>query len=343
MIFGVENHVLVIALVMGALVATTTKQMIPRKHIPLVEIYLKKGSLVWFVDANNRWWPYTVKNTRLGYFACYTDKIKGVFHINPRHVWYIGDTPCYTISVKDMNNYNPVDIGTVNKFLDANGIFKLRQKDIKHLEKLRTLRLKFGKKESNKMMEGISQKNETLMDEKIQEGLELNEKRIAEFNQAKQTNYNLDDVTNAAWLIDHILKNDLINQKEADILLFKLGNGMLDLASLKDELKEIAHVSVSETMDINIDRIVDDFGTQNPLEVTGVIDDVRDTRKGLKTLTPTPVKSFIPGGVILAIGIVIMFFVILISNGTISADLITGGGGFSLPGFGFLKTLLHIF
>ena len=58
-------------------------------------------------------------------------------------------------------------------------------------------------------------------------------------------------------------------------------------------------------------------------------------------MTPVPVKQFVPGGVILAVGLVIIIGIVVIAQNPDIFNAIGGGGGFKLPGF-FLKSLLHL-
>ena len=342
MFLGIEDHIWIIGIVVGALVATSANQMRPKNHIPLLEIYMKKGgAIVWFVDANDQWWPYTLKNTRHGYFAMYTSKVKGVYHINTKHRFYFGGSslPNYVISVRDMNNYNPIDIGLVNDFLAKNSISKLERKHITQAKKLRMLLSRFNmKKDKEKSadpiaiseLEQISRAEKDVMDEEVDAGLKAAQDRVDAVNNEQNSDYKLDDRNAMLFLVDYMLKKDLIDEMMAQEFIFKIENGIVNLDGLKDKLRNIPVVELSHSMEVGIQNIVEEFGSQNPLEIVGIIDDARTNIKELKKMTPVPVKQFIPGGVILSVGIVAMLFMVLLSNGTIGGDLLGGLPG--LPG-----------
>ena len=333
MILGIAEPTFIVILLVGAMVSATLNSMRPKKSIPLLEIYLKKGgAIVWFVDANDMWWPYTLKKTRLGYFPMYTDRVKGIFHLNAKKKFYIGgaNIPNFVFSINDMNNYNPVDMGIVNKFLDKNKIYKLERKHIRQAEKLRNFIGRYkNKPEAMQALESLSVAEVDEMKDGVNAAEKSTDEFIENYNDVNKTEYTFDERQRMLFLVDYMLKRDLIDDKIAETFIFKIENGMIDLNGLREALVDIPQLELSENMDVGIQRIVEEFGSENPLELTGVIDDARSNRKELKKMTPIPVKQFIPGGVILAAGIVVIMVLVLVSQGSISADMF---GGLKLPG-----------
>ena len=330
----VDSFLMGIALLAGMFGSAGTKMAIKRMHIPWAEIYLKKGPIIWIYFNDRTKQPFSPK-IRNGYFVLYKNRIKGIFKINPKYVYFMGKTPCYDYSERDMNPIDSVIVDELNRFADKNNLTKIKRRDVKHSNRLRDLILRHGSKaKALEVFDSELEKSYEHANKVIKETAQEINTEIAEKEKEKDQEIKLTPSQYSIKLIDHLRNKALITEEEANTFVYKIENNLLEFSTLIEELRESNIISINEPMDVSVERFLEDFGSQEPLQLSGHVDDLRMDRKGLKTMTATPVKSFLPGGVILAIGLCIIIAIVVIPGQweNITSGFAKGGAGNPLAG-----------
>jgi hypothetical protein len=93
----------------------------------------------------------------------------------------------------------------------------------------------------------------------------------------------------------------MLTPEEKGIIDSKLQNQTMDNVGLINYLKDRETIQVSTPLEQDCSKFLDDFGSYNPDQLASFVDRLRRDDKGLKSLTSTPVKNWIPAGIILAL------------------------------------------
>lgn len=304
------------------------KSVIRRYSVPWFEIYLKKGVLVW-MDVGSEIIPMVVK-PKNGYFVVYTDKVKGFFHIVDSRIKLMGGrVPTYYFTPHDMNNIDPQLVDEFERWADAQDLDEIKRKDLIHSDLLRGLRKKKSFKEAHQELADRTNKEVVAMENVITEGEEAVQQLMKTNDSAKGVEHNYPDQWKADALVKYLRAKGVFDDPIHNNLIYKIYNGVLNYGQMLEELRAMSVISITEPASLRVTRYLREFGSQDPFAIINSIFSLKTNKKGLKGLTPVPVKSWIPGGTILAIGLVVIFVVVLISNGTISMDML---GNVNLPG-----------
>lgn len=279
------------------------------------------------------------------YFVIYTKKLKGIFELKGAPN-FIGKTPIYQYDMRNTLPFDPILVNELNHYLTRNQLTKLKQKDKKHGSLLRTFMNKSKREtkdeqliEGQKELGAITKLNGKEMDEYIGEAINIMQGQVEQISKEAQQQIVLTPTQKSKFILKHLREQGVLDEVEHGTFIYKVENDMLNFEQLVDELKTMNIVQIAYPMNTSVEAILDDFGAQNPTELAGFIDDLRDSKKGLGTLTATPIKAFIPGSLVLSIGIIVIMAVVVIGQ---NPDIINNiiGGGFKLPGL-FIKSLLH--
>jgi hypothetical protein len=320
----------ILALAIGA---GGMKMLFKRLHIPFAEIYFKRGPIAWIKFPDRQKVPFDISKQKNGYFVLYNNKIKGIFRINPKYVYFMGKTPCYDYSTKDMNPIDEELVDELWKYLHRNKLTKLKRKDVRHSKILRSFDLRLGKGIAKTQLAKRTDKEGMAMEAIVDEAKVAMQNQLEEINKQQERPIELGKTDEAFFILKFLKSKGVINDEEHATFIHKIENEIIDFGGLIQELRDMSVVSINEPLNEDVEAFVEDFGSQDPLNMSGHVDDLRSAKKGLHSMTPVPVKSFIPAGIILAGGLLAIFVVVLLSNGTIKLDGIGGGlGGFKLPG-----------
>ena len=301
--------------------------------LPIIETHMSNEPVAMFYLPGHRIKFFKIK-PRGKYFVMYNKIVKGIFEMSDDRAYYIGKTPVYHFVIDNSTSIDPVIVGEINKYCKKNRLTKIKRKDAKHSSFLNTITKRGGSKSD---LEEIQKTQLKKMEEKIHDGMEEMDKQLEETNQERDDNHKvvLDEKAESVFLLEYMLNQNMLDQDEHDTLVFKIENGSLDFKGMIEELKEKSLVTINEPFDVNVQTFLEDFGGQNPVDLAGLVDDLRENKKTLKTLTATPMKSFIPASTILAIGLVAIMAVAVLGQNPDILNQIIPGGGFSLPGLNF--------
>lgn len=320
-----------LALLAMAGVFVLGKSVVRRYSVPWFEIYLKKGVLVW-MDVGSEIIPMVVK-PRNGYFVVYTDKVKGFFHIVDSRIKLMGGrVPTYYFTPHDMNNIDPQLVDEFERWADAQGLDEVKRKDIKHSDLLRGILTRKKKNDAHQELAENTDKMLIGMENVIAEGEQAVQTLMEQNDQEKGQKHIYPEEWRASALIRFLRSKGVIDDNDHNNLVWKLSNGALNYGQLLEELRAMNVISITEPASLRVTRYVKDFGSQDPFAILNTIFSLKTNKKGLKGLTPVPVKSWIPGGTILAVGLVLIFIVVLVSNGTISGEMFSNIKMPGIPG-----------
>ena len=156
-------------------------------------------------------------------------------------------------------------------------------------------------------------------------------------------------------LLDYLVDTNKITQATHDEFMEKIRNKKMNVSEFIFKLKELKVLETNVPLNLDVEGFIHELGAQNAQEWAGHTQDLRNSKKLIADMTRVPVKSFLSGGIILAIGLVaIMAFAVVVTGGgsgltkiigtSVGGSGSHGGGGFSLiPNFGghFILPLLH--
>lgn len=288
-----------------------------------VGIFFTPDGKILFHKIQARGSKFFVKNNK---------NIKGIYTLNNKYRKTCGKTSIYFYATQETNNIDLVLVDKLNKWKTKNGLTEVKRKDVKHGSKLRTL---FKQKEKRaEMIEELKQSESTKADE-IKSEVNMVEQEIAKRLEQLKTMHNKNiNTTNAEkgfMLLAHLKEIGKIDQVEFDKYLDKVEKNTYTFDMLLDDMRDKHDVQVSEPLDINVEDFIQDLGAQSAPELAGFCQDIIKAKKGLKDLTPAPVKSFMTAGIVLAI---MIGAVLLIAVG---APYLTGQSAIPTGGEGGLK------
>lgn len=141
-------------------------------------------------------------------------------------------------------------------------------------------------------------------------------------------------------------KGVLTNQQVLEIMPRLTKNSKPD--QLIEALTELGIIEPTEPLNEDVEDFIQELGAMDAQNLADFILDLRNDKKGLKDMTPVPVKSYFPAAYIAVIGGLILFAVILSPQIQSALDQVIThkspeGSGFKMPFFGFLNYLVSLF
>jgi hypothetical protein len=307
--------------------------------VPAVEIHMSNDPIAQVFLSTGEIRFYKIKK-RKKYFTIIDKKgVKGIYTINNKYRHNIGKTPVYVYASQEQNPIDPILINELNNFKKRNKLTEIKRKDVKHASRFRNL---LTQKKATEAMDIIKAENEKA-DKDLQENVAEVTKGIDDKIDMLKKQHNKDvdvsDSQRSTILLEHLKEVKNIDDKQFVEFANKVDSNTLTYDDLIDELRNLNVVTVSEPLDENVEDFIQDLGSQNAAEAAGFVDDLRLNRKGLKDMTASPVKSFIPASVLFVIIIGFLIGIpIIVSQLPLIDNFISGkqGGGQSGNPFGDL-------
>lgn len=286
-----------------------------------------------FFTPDGKIFAHKIKARGSKYFVKNNNNVKGIFTLNNKYRKTWGKTSVYFYATQETNAIDLQLIDKINRWKKKNSLTEIKRKDVKHGSKLRTL---YKQKDKANALQKLKDE-ESVKSDLIKEEVNSVETSINTKLNELRTQHNKDIVTTNAekglMLLSHLREIKMIDDVEYAKYLDKVERNTYTFDILLDEMREKYDVQVSEPLDITVEDFIQDLGAQSAPELAGFVQDLKQNKRGLKDLTPAPVKSFISGGIIIAI---MIGAVLLIAVGapylTGSSTIPTGGeGGLKMP------------
>lgn len=297
--------------------------------VPSIEIHMSNEPIAIMISASGQIKFYKIRS-KGRYFTIFDRKgVKGIFTINNKYGYRIGKTPCYFYGIQETNPIDPIIINELNTFKKRNKLTEIKRKDIKHAGRLRILGLQM--KDKNMAIDKIKTEANAI-DAALQENIDFVDDGIQDrVKTLKEKHSKIVDVTSGQKsyiLLEHLRETKQIDDIQYVEFQNKIDGNLLTYDSLIDELRSLNVVSISEPLDENIEDFIQDLGAQSSADLAGFVQDLRTNKKGLKDMTASPVKSFIPASVlfVIIIGFLIGIPIIVSQLPLIEAFLKKGSG-----------------
>jgi hypothetical protein len=318
--------------------------------IPEFEIHMANEPIALFLGSTGQIICKKIK-TKGRYFTVNDKRLRGIYTVNNKYAYRWGKTPIYFYAVQETNVIDPIIVDQLNQFKKKNKLTEIRRKDIKQASRFRSLLSQM--KYSDAM---TSLKNKTaLKDEQLQAGIELVQNQIEERIKTLKDKHNKDveltDSQKTYVLLEHLRESQQIDETQYSDFMNKVSGNIMSYDNLIDELKDLNVVTISEPLDENVEDFIQDLGSCNAPDLAGHVQDLRTNKKGLKDMTASPVKSFIPASVLFVIilgvliGIPIIVSQLPLIESFLSKDRPDGAGGLTMPwdlfGGGFIFDLVN--
>lgn len=281
-----------------------------------------------FLTADRKIFPYKIKTRGTRYFVKKNNNATGIYTVNSKYSWKMGKTPIYFFYVGETNTIDPVMIHLLNTWKKKNGLTEIKRKDVNHGRKLRTLIKQMGKKEAIvnlKTAEGTKSGEIKQIVSDVQQEIE---QRVETIRTQHNKEINPTNTEKGLMLLAHLKEIGKIDDTEYQLYWDKVEKNTYTFDMLLDEMREKYDVQVSEPLDLDVEDFIQDLGAVSAPELAGFCQDQIKSKRGLRDLTPAPVKAFMSAGILLAllIGGAIILAVgapYLVGN----AHLPTGGEG----------------
>lgn len=298
-----------------------------------MEIHASNEPVGLFITPDSNIYAYKIKAKGTRYFVKNNSKIKGIYTINKKYSLKWGKTPVYFFATQETNNIDPVMIDRINKWKKSNGLTEIKRKDVKHGRRLRLLS---KQKDAGMALTQIKQEESIQADEIKKEVDKVDAEIRARLEMLKSQHNKEINSTNAEkglMLLAYLKDIKMIDDVEFDNYLLKMETNTYTFDMLLDDMREKHNVDVSQPLDLNVDDFIQDLGAQSAPDLAGFCQDTIKGKKGLKDLTPAPVKAFMSAGLLLAL---LIGGAILLAVGapylTGSSTIPTGGeGGLKMP------------
>ncbi len=290
---------------------------------PQWEMHNSKDPIALIIYPSRKMIAYKLKPLGGKYFVIKDGrKFEGIFELDPTKSYHFGKTPMY---VFDSRNCLPIDgviVNELSNFAKKNQLGKIKRTEIEQGSTLRELLKKIPKMDDaiNVLLEKTSKRKEKI------------KKVVAEIGNPE----NVPTQELGYVLTNYLVQNDLLSSEEKGKLDNELNIGKIDYNELIAILKIRDIVTVNTPIELNVQMFLDDFGGYNPEQLASFVDRLRRDEKGLRHMTSTPVKSWMPAGIIMAllIGGSIAFMIVLNSSGQIGdmfGGILPGGGVETIP------------
>lgn len=295
--------------------------------IPEFEIHMANEPIALFLGSTGQIICKKIK-TKGRYFTVNDKRLRGIYTVNNKYSYRWGKTPVYFYAVQETNVIDPILINELNTFKKKNKLTEIRRKDIKQASKFRSLLAQM------KYSDAITElKNRTaLKDEQLQAGIELVSNQIEERIKTLKDKHNkeieLTDAQKTYVLLEHLRETQQIDETQYSDFMNKVSGNILTYEVLIEELKDLNVVTISEPLDMNVEDFIQDLGSCNAPDLAGHVQDLRTNKKGLKDMTASPVKSFIPASLLFVIILGVLIGIpIIVSQLPLIEDFISKGGG----------------
>jgi hypothetical protein len=287
-----------------------------------------------FFTPDGKIFVYKIKARGSKYFVKNNNNVKGIFTLNNKYRKTMGKTSVYFFATQETNAIDLQLIDKLNRWKRKNSLTEIKRKDVKHGAKLRTLL-----KQKEKIAIDVLKKEESEKSNAIKGEVDAVEGNINKRLDELRNQHNKEIVTTNAekgiMLLAHLLEIKMIDDVEYAKYLDKVERNTYTFDMLLDEMREKYDVQVSEPLDITVEDFIQDLGAQSASELAGFVQDLKQNKRGLKDLTPAPVKSFIPAGILLALMIGIPIAIVILAPYLGGGNLMGGGapaeGGLKMP------------
>lgn len=251
--------------------------------------------------ANGQIMPYKIRKKRK-YFTILDKKgVKGIYTINNKYRWSWGKTPVYLYAQQETNPIDPIIIDELNKFKKRNKLTEIKRKDVRHASRLRNLITQNKASDSIDLVKAESERKDKELQGNIAGVKDSIDKRIETLKTQHGKDIDISDGQKSTILLEHLKEVKNIDDKQFVEFSNKVDSNVLDYDDLIEELRNLNVVTISEPLDENVEDFIQDLGSQNGAELAGFVDDLRLNKKGLKDMTASPVKAFIPASVLFVI------------------------------------------
>lgn len=301
--------------------------------IPDMDIHNSKEPIALMFTPSGQIFPYKVK-AKDRYFVINEKKIKGIFTLNNKYRFSWGRTPVYCYGVPETNPIDPILINELNLYKKKNKLTQITTQDIRHGSRLRVLLKQRNPVQAMNALKDEAQTRGAELTEEIEKVTNAIDTRITDLKEKHAKEIDVSGDQKAFVLLEHLKQKEKIDDLQYANLSNKIRSNTISFESLVDDLKDSNIVSVSEPLDENIEDFVQDLGAQNARDLAGFVQDLIQSKRGLKDMTGTPVKSWMPAQYILyvIIGIAIMIPILVMYGPQLQDMASNPEGGFSLPG-----------
>ena len=298
-----------------------------------MEIHMSNEPVGLFITPDNNIYAYKIKAKGSRYIVKNNSKIKGIYTINKKYSLKWGKTPIYFFASQQTNNIDPIMIDKINKWKRSNGLTEIKTKDVKHGRRLRLLLKQKSKTEAIREI----RKDETEAATEIKKEVDKVDAEIRQRLETLKAQHNKEiNSTNAEkglMLLAYLKDIKQIDENEFDVYMEKVETNKYTFDMLLDDMREKHNVDVSEPLDLSVDDFIQDLGAQSAPDLAGFCQDVIKGKKGLKDLTPAPVKAFMPAGILLALMIGGAILIVILAPYITGDTVIPSGGegGLKMP------------
>ncbi|NIN03682.1 MAG: hypothetical protein GTO44_10005 [Hydrotalea flava] len=319
---------------MGKLFSTT---------VPEIEIHMSNEPIAIMLLSSGQIKPYKIKS-KGRYFTIFDRKgVKGIFTINNKYRYSWGKTPVYFYVVQETNPVDPVIINELNKFKVKNKLTEIKRKDVVHASRFRNLMMQ-KKKDGNKSAMQILKDEVGAKDKELQENVDLVEKgietRVRTLKEKHQKDVDITSGQKSYILLEHLKETKQIDDLQYTEFSNKVNGNIMTYDNLIDELRNLNVVAISEPLDENVEDFIQDLGAQSAADLAGFVGDLRTNKKGLKDMTASPVKSFIPASLLFVIIIGFLIGIpIIVSQLPLIDNYLSGKSGGGVAGNPFQDLL----
>jgi len=278
--------------------------------LPDIEIGMSKQAIALMISQHGHITPYKIK-PKDGFFVINDTGYVGLHIINDKYrfMWN-GRTSVYLYAEGNMTPIDPIKIDILNQYKKANRLVQVTQKDIRDGARIRHL--------ANQLQQSGQLDRKAIMDKivaerteegnAIQNAIAEHENRMNAHIQFKKEKHGQDvsftPEQKAVIMINYIFQNQLIDEKERDLLIWKVENEKITFESLVSELKHRRVVSVAEPLPENVEDFLQDLQMQYEGKVASIIQNHRRSKRGLKQYRQPQVKQFISSLVLASLVII---------------------------------------
>lgn len=257
--------------------------------------------VAFFFTPDGKIFVYKIKAKGSKYFVKNNGNVKGIFTLNNKYRKTMGKTSVYFYATQETNNIDLELVDKLNRWKRTNSLTEIKRKDVKHGSKLRTLFKQKDKENAIKKLKDEESLKSNLIKDEVNSVETTIKQRLDELRQQHNKDIVTTNAEKGLMLLSHLKEIKMIDDIEYAKYLDKVERNTYTFDMLLDEMREKYDVQVSEPLDITVEDFIQDLGAQSAPELAGFVQDLKQNKKGLKDLTPAPVKSFMPAGILLAL------------------------------------------
>lgn len=255
---------------------------------PNWEIHNSKEPIALLIHPTRKMQAYKLRPLGGKYFYVKEGRrFDGIFELDPTVAYHYSKTPVYVFDSRNSRPINPILVNELVKWSKKNKLAKIKPKDKVHGDKLRKIAEKTSTLDNAQgVMQEDSKKSKTKMKEYLDDLSKVE---------------NIPQESIGYLLTNFLVEQEMLTPEEKGWIDSKLQNGQMDNVTLINYLKDREVVNISTPLDMDTSKFLEDFGSYNPDQLASFVDRLRRDDKGLKSLTSTPVKNWIPASIILAL------------------------------------------